>query len=165
MGSYQRGRSRQREDSSQRYHGRHQPMAVWASWLPWAGSTLLVRLPTIAKCDVHLICKHSHSAIRLGKVLFPLFALALNLPEAFFDDKVCFLLPSLALSFMPIISDPKFSRNDEAFALPTSNRSSRRAYYWYRFAYRVSYCPSNLLSSLNASSAGRWLVASCVSLL
>lgn len=30
----------------------------------------------------------SHSAVRLGKLLFPLFALALDLPENFFDDKV-----------------------------------------------------------------------------
>lgn len=30
----------------------------------------------------------SHSALKLGKLLFPLFALALDLPETFFDDKV-----------------------------------------------------------------------------
>jgi hypothetical protein len=30
----------------------------------------------------------SHSAVSLGKSLFPLFALALDLPEDFFDDKV-----------------------------------------------------------------------------
>ena len=30
----------------------------------------------------------SHSAIQLGQSLFPLFALALDLPETFFDDKV-----------------------------------------------------------------------------
>jgi hypothetical protein len=29
----------------------------------------------------------SHSAVSLGKSLFPLFALALDLPEDFFDDK------------------------------------------------------------------------------
>jgi hypothetical protein len=34
-------------------------------------------------CDVD-----SHSALKLGKLLFPLFALALDLPETFFDDKV-----------------------------------------------------------------------------
>ena len=30
----------------------------------------------------------SHEAVNLGKKLFPLFALALDLPENFFDDKV-----------------------------------------------------------------------------
>jgi len=32
--------------------------------------------------------KCSHAAVNLGRSLFPLFALALNLPENFFDDKV-----------------------------------------------------------------------------
>ena len=30
----------------------------------------------------------SHAAVRLGQYLFPLFALALDLPEDFFSDKV-----------------------------------------------------------------------------
>ncbi len=30
----------------------------------------------------------SHAAVSLGKNLFPLFALALDLPENFFEDKV-----------------------------------------------------------------------------
>ena len=30
----------------------------------------------------------SHAALNVGKVLFPLFALALGLPETYFDDKV-----------------------------------------------------------------------------
>ena len=30
----------------------------------------------------------SHAAVQLGRSLFPLFALALDLPENFFDDKV-----------------------------------------------------------------------------
>lgn len=30
----------------------------------------------------------SHAAVSLGRKLFPLFALALDLPENFFDDKV-----------------------------------------------------------------------------
>jgi isopenicillin N synthase-like dioxygenase len=33
---------------------------------------------------------HSHAVIALGRRLFPLFALALNIDEHFFDDKVCF---------------------------------------------------------------------------
>lgn len=36
--------------------------------------------------DVYLR-SNSHAAIRLGQSLFPLFALALDLPENFFDDK------------------------------------------------------------------------------
>ncbi|KAH9919300.1 Clavaminate synthase-like protein [Fomitopsis serialis] len=31
--------------------------------------------------------EYYHAAVNLGKMLFPLFALALNLPETFFDDK------------------------------------------------------------------------------
>lgn len=30
----------------------------------------------------------SHAAVNVGKALFPLFALALELPETYFDDKV-----------------------------------------------------------------------------
>jgi hypothetical protein len=30
----------------------------------------------------------SHAVVRFGKILFPLFALALDLPENFFDDKI-----------------------------------------------------------------------------
>lgn len=35
-----------------------------------------------------LIVDLSHAAIQLGRSLFPLFALALDLPENFFDEKV-----------------------------------------------------------------------------
>lgn len=31
----------------------------------------------------------SHAAVNLGRKLFPLFARALDLPEDFFNDKVC----------------------------------------------------------------------------
>ena len=30
----------------------------------------------------------SHQVLHIGKLLFPLFALALDLPESYFDDKV-----------------------------------------------------------------------------
>ena len=30
----------------------------------------------------------SHAAVGVGKILFPFFALALELPETYFDDKV-----------------------------------------------------------------------------
>lgn len=33
-------------------------------------------------------CASSHGALDLGRALFPLFALALDLPEIFFEDKV-----------------------------------------------------------------------------
>jgi isopenicillin N synthase-like dioxygenase len=36
---------------------------------------------------------HSSAILRLGQSLFPLFALALDLPETFFDDKVSFAFP------------------------------------------------------------------------
>ena len=32
--------------------------------------------------------ERSHAVVKLGKMLFPLFALALDLPENFFEDKV-----------------------------------------------------------------------------
>ena len=41
--------------------------------------------------------KCSHAAVKLGRSLFPLFALALNLPENFFDDKVS---PLVSLHFV-----------------------------------------------------------------
>ena len=31
----------------------------------------------------------SHATVKLGLALFPLFALALDMPENFFEDKVC----------------------------------------------------------------------------
>lgn len=40
-------------------------------------------------------CWYSHRVLIVGKSLFPLFALALDLPENFFDDKVIFLSVSL----------------------------------------------------------------------
>ncbi|PPQ65889.1 hypothetical protein CVT26_000909 [Gymnopilus dilepis] len=33
------------------------------------------------------VLRYYHAAVNLGKMMFPLFALALDLPEAFFDDK------------------------------------------------------------------------------
>ena len=35
-----------------------------------------------------LFIHFSHSVVDLGKKLFPIFALALDLPENFFEDKV-----------------------------------------------------------------------------
>jgi isopenicillin N synthase-like dioxygenase len=42
----------------------------------------------------------SNSAVDLGKSLFPIFALALNIPENFFDDKVRFLVICSSLPSM-----------------------------------------------------------------
>ena len=37
----------------------------------------------------HTDClRYSHAIVTLGKALFPIFALALDLPETFFEDKV-----------------------------------------------------------------------------
>ena len=38
--------------------------------------------------EVAMLTLISYSAVNFGKALFPIFALALNLPEDFFDDKV-----------------------------------------------------------------------------
>lgn len=37
-----------------------------------------------------MLKRNSHEVLEVGKLLFPLFALALDLPENFFDDKVRF---------------------------------------------------------------------------
>ncbi|KAN0087661.1 hypothetical protein V8E55_006282 [Tylopilus felleus] len=36
------------------------------------------------------VLAYYHSAVKLGQSLFPIFAVALDLPENFFDDKACF---------------------------------------------------------------------------
>jgi len=41
----------------------------------------------------------SHAAVNVGKVLFPLFALALELPETYFDDKVGLVLGNHSFFF------------------------------------------------------------------
>ena len=42
--------------------------------------------------DCHSYTHPSHDAVGVGRLLFPIFALALDLPEDFFDDKVrCYL--------------------------------------------------------------------------
>lgn len=70
-------------------NGRRKCLAISATRLPWSCSQILVRLYRIK-----LLCSDwhnyfpSHAAVNLGQLLFPLFALALELPENFFDDKV-----------------------------------------------------------------------------
>ena len=34
------------------------------------------------------VLRDSHAALGVGRLMFPLFALALGLPETFFEDKV-----------------------------------------------------------------------------
>lgn len=71
----------------------------------------------MVKYQVHF----SHAAVLLGQSLFPLFALALDLPENFFDDKVIMV----SCLHMPPVADPSLSedneacRNHAALALPS----------------------------------------------
>ena len=66
----------------------------------------------------------SHSAVDLGKSLFPIFALALNIPENFFDDKVRFLVMFFfAVNGAP--ADTTFRCLDETAALPPANWSHK----------------------------------------
>ncbi|KAH7926491.1 Clavaminate synthase-like protein [Leucogyrophana mollusca] len=62
-------------------------------------------LPTFRK-DV---LDYYHAAVRLGQSLFPLFALALNLPENFFDDKITKPAAIMRLLYYP----PQPPRSDE----------------------------------------------------
>lgn len=52
------------------------------------------------------VLNYYHSAILLGKILFPLFALALNLPETFFDDKTRNSAASMKLLHYPPQTGP-----------------------------------------------------------
>lgn len=45
----------------------------------------------------------SYAALRLGASLFPLFALALDLPENYFDDKVMLGIPDLGIASLMLI--------------------------------------------------------------
>ncbi len=56
--------------------------------MSWRTSMKPVSLPRV---PVSWIDLRSHAAVELGKKLFPLFALALDLPEDFFDAKVCII--------------------------------------------------------------------------
>jgi isopenicillin N synthase-like dioxygenase len=42
----------------------------------------------VAFSQADLLSLTSHQVLRVGRLLFPLFALALDLPESYFDDKV-----------------------------------------------------------------------------
>ena len=57
----------------------------------------------------------SYSATNLGKALFSIFALALNLPEHFFDDKVCHM----------------FSSNDASFSYTFDHRLNIQQSLWW----------------------------------
>lgn len=62
-------------------------MAERSTWFQGRRIVVLVSRGHISPF-LRLTCLRSHAAVELGKKLFPLFALALNLPEDFFDDKV-----------------------------------------------------------------------------
>jgi hypothetical protein len=62
----------------------------------------------------------SHAAVALGKSLFPLFALALDLEENWFEDKVkSFFIPVLKL-FSTRPADESFSSIHARVTLPSS---------------------------------------------
>ena len=62
-------------------------------FLDFAKASSTISKATLFFLWAHVLRKeYSHSAVNLGKALFPIFALALNLPEHFFDDKVCYVL-------------------------------------------------------------------------
>jgi hypothetical protein len=70
-------------------HGRRQCLASGDAWISRSCPPILVRLClALILRGIHSNEYGSHAAIGLGKLLFPLFALALNIPENFFDDKV-----------------------------------------------------------------------------
>ncbi len=54
----------------------------------WVGHTWTHWCPGAARDADRLRSVRSHAAVNLGRKLFPLFALALDLPEDFFADKV-----------------------------------------------------------------------------
>ena len=83
----------------------------------------------------HVLKRDSHSAVDLGKALFPIFALALNLPEHFFGDKVCRVFSSndindICVSYT-LTTDSTFSGFNETSSLSSSNRPNRRTNNWY----------------------------------
>lgn len=87
----------------------------------------------------------------VGRLLFPIFALALDLPEDFFDDKVEYGLtfhhpvpvdPFSRSWRHPVltsrhISDEELGRDHESPPLPTSDWTGRRQGHWDRRSYRV----------------------------
>lgn len=82
----------------------------------------------------------SHAAISLGKYMFPLFALALDLPENFFDDKVSVLWerPTVMTDLQTFQRLDNEACSDHANALlSASGRRRVRQHYRNRGAYRV----------------------------
>jgi len=76
-----------------------------------------------------MLILNSYSAVNFGRALFPIFALALNLPEDFFDDKVkwassAFSNPSIDRNWK-LTADKTLRRIDEIFALSSTNRTNR----------------------------------------
>ncbi|KAJ3575865.1 hypothetical protein NP233_g806 [Leucocoprinus birnbaumii] len=59
------------------------------------------------------VLAYYHSALRLGKLLFPLFALALDLPETFFDDKTTKPAAIMRLLHYPPQSPTKLDTQDD----------------------------------------------------
>ncbi|KAF5360834.1 hypothetical protein D9756_004969 [Leucocoprinus leucothites] len=59
------------------------------------------------------VLAYYHSALKLGQLLFPLFALALDLPEAFFDDKTTKPAAIMRLLHYPPQSPTKLKPQDD----------------------------------------------------
>jgi len=76
--------------TQRRRHGRKKCVANCNSELSREGARVLVSSSALSRW-LKLTKARSYAAVKLGKLLFPLFALALDLPETFFDDKVLLL--------------------------------------------------------------------------
>jgi len=87
------------ESSKNEHHGGHDgAMAganIWPSTLPGFREAVL---------------NYYHAAVKLGKLLFPLFALALELPANFFDDKTKHSAALMKLLYYPPQTGPVDSR-------------------------------------------------------
>ncbi|KAG6900317.1 hypothetical protein C0993_012749 [Termitomyces sp. T159_Od127] len=59
------------------------------------------------------VLNYYHAAVNLGKFLFPLFALALNLPSTFFNDKVSFVTQNSAALMKLLHYPPQTGAFDE----------------------------------------------------
>ncbi|KAL0574192.1 hypothetical protein V5O48_007758 [Marasmius crinis-equi] len=97
-----------RQDSSSRDDGAMTGSNVWPE-LPGFRETVLA---------------YYHAAIQLGRSLFPLFALALNLPENFFDDKTTKPAAIMRLLHYPPQSPTKVDVDGEVIGIGAHTEST-----------------------------------------
>ncbi|KAF5358388.1 hypothetical protein D9756_001195 [Leucocoprinus leucothites] len=69
------------------------------------------------------VLRYYHAAVMLGKSLFPIFALALDLPETFFDDKLRHSAALMKLLHYPPQTGPVDDRTVGIGAIPTGSAS------------------------------------------